>query len=202
VSQKTHEVLYCVREGYVKKDWEEQIDTSVGLAFSLRAFETYRTSGTFSAEVRAVPGIRGQCQAYLELIEGKIMSCYLIDRTGQRHNFAKESLIKLDEAKGPFSWTFRKTTPLTSTTPFPEQTGKLAVPQLPRFPVPIRLIHHLDLQLLQPWTPEQQRCLYMVFSMVNGRRGIDEIKERSSLPPEVVEQAIQVLVRLQAIAMH
>jgi hypothetical protein len=195
-------MLLSVGEGYVKKDSDEQFDASVGLAFSLRAFETYHTSGTFSAEVRGATGIRGHCQAYLELIEGKIVSCYLIDRTGQRHHFSKESLIKLDETKGPFSWTFRKTTPLTSTKPFPEQTGKLAVLQLPRFPVPIRLIHHLDLQHLQHWTLEQQRCLYLVFSMVNGRWGIDEIKERSSLPPTMVDQAIQVLLQLQAIAMQ
>jgi hypothetical protein len=186
----------------MKKEWDEQFDARVGLAFSLRAFETYRTSGTFSAEVRGIPGIRGYCEAYLELIEGKAVSCYLIDRTGQRYNFVKESLIKLDEAKGPFSWTFRKATPSTSTSALLAQTAKLSMPQSPRFPVPIRLVHHLDLQQLQQWTPEQQQCLRMIFSMINGQLGIDEIKERSPFPPAVVNQALQVLLQLQAIAIQ
>jgi hypothetical protein len=186
----------------MKKEWDEQFDARVGLAFSLKAFETYRTSGIFSAEVRGIRGIRGYCQAYLELIEGKIVSCYLVDRAGQRYNFVKDSLIKLDETKGPFSWTFRKTTPPTLTTPFPEQIAKPSVPQVPRSPVPIRLVHHLDSQYLQQWTPEQQRCLYMIFSMVNGQWGINEIKERSPFPPTIVDQAIQVLLRLQAIILQ
>jgi len=186
----------------MKKEWDEQFDARVGLAFSLRAFEIYRTSGTFSAEVRGIPGIRGHCEAYLELIEGKIVSCYLIDRAGQRYNFVKESLIKLDEAKGPFNWTFRKTTPSTLTMPVLEETAKLSEPQVPRFPVPIRLVYRLDLRQLQQWTPEEQQCLLMIFSMINGQWRIDEIKERSPYPPAVVDQAIQVLLRLQAIAIQ
>jgi hypothetical protein len=186
----------------MKKEWDEQFDARVGLAFSLRAFETYRISGTFSAEVRGIHGIRGHCQAHLELIEGKIVSCYLVDRAGQRYNFVKDSLIKLDDAKGPFSWTFRKAAPSTLTTPFPAQTEKLPAPQVPRSPVPIRLVHHLDPRQLQQWTPEQQQCLYMIFSMVNGQWGVNEIKGRSPFPPVIVDQALQALLRLQAIALH
>ena len=183
----------------MKKDLPEQFDASVGLAFSLKAFETYRISGMFSAEVRAVPGISGRCQAYLELIEGKVISCYLMDRIGERHHFMLESLIKLDEAKGPFSWTFRQTNASTMTTPAQERAS---VPRVPRSPIPIRLVHHLDSQQLQRWTPQQQRCLYMVFSLVNGRYTIDEIKEQIPLLPTVVDTILGILFQLQAIAIQ
>ena len=256
----------------MNKDWDEQFDASVGLDFGLRALEIYPTSGTLSAEVYAVPGIRGHCQAYLELIEGKIVSCYVIDRTGKRHPCMKDALIKLDDARGPFSWTFRKTSTSTSAAPlreraarppipqgpFPQQparrpntwlpfteqlaqpsvlqipfTDQLAqppipqvplsqqtvklpvsqvhssqppanppVPQVPRFPVLIRLVHNLDPRQLQQWTPDQRRCLYMVFSMINGRCGINEIKERLPLPPTVVDTVIRILLQLQTIAIQ
>lgn len=186
----------------VKKDWLEQFDASVGLAFSLRAFERYRTSGTFSAEVRAVPGISGRYQAYLELIEGKVVSCYVINRAGERHHLMLESLIKLDEVKGPFNWTFRTTSASTFTEPLPEQPARASAPQAPRSPIPIRLVHYLDSRQLQRWTPEQQQCLHMVFSLINGRYAIDEIKGLVPLPPNVVDIILGILFQLQAIAIQ
>jgi len=187
----------------VKKDWPEQFDASgVGLAFSLKAFELYRTSGTLSAEVRAVPGISGRCQAYLELIEGKVVSCYLINRIGTRQPFMLESLIMLDEAKGPFNWTFRQTNTSVATMPLYEQPAKASGPQVSRSPIPIRLVHHLDSQQLQRWTPEQQQCIYMVFSLVNGRYTIDEIKVQIPLLPTVVDTILGILFQLQAIAIQ
>jgi hypothetical protein len=194
--------LQRVREVYVKKDRDQEFDASVGLAFSLKAFETYQTSGTLSAEVRAIPGIRGQCLAYLELLEGKVVSCYLLDRAGDRHPFMKETLIKLDETKGPFTWTFREATTSIFTTPFLEQTEELSAPLVPSFPVPIRLIRHLDVRRLQQWTPEQRQWLLMVFSMVNGQSGIDDIKEHLPLHPHIVDEAIRILILLQVITMQ
>lgn len=186
----------------MKNDWAEQFDASVGLAFSLRAFERYRTSGILSAEIRAVPGIRGQCQAFLELIEGKVVSCYLTDRTGKRHLIMKDLLIKLEQAKGPFSWTFREAPRSILAKLSQEQAGTLSASQAPRFLVPVCLIDSLDERHLQQWTPEQQRYLYMVFSTINGRRGIDKIKEQISLPPAIVDEVIRILLLLGAITMQ
>lgn len=186
----------------MKKDWPEQFDASVGLAFSLRAFELYRTSGIFSAEVRAVPGISRRCQACLELIEGKVVSCYVISRTGARHHLMLESLIKLDEVKGPFNWTFRTGNASTITEPLPEQPARVSASQTPRSPIPIRLVRYLDSQQLQRWTPEQQQCLHMVFSLINGHYAIDEIKGLVPLPPNVVDIILGILFQLQAIAIQ
>ncbi len=186
----------------MKTDWGEQFDASVGLAFSLRAFEMYRTSGILSAEIRAVPGIRGQCQAFLELIEGKIVSCYLVDRTGKRYLDMKESLIKLDRMKGPFNWTFCEAPASTLATLFREQAGPPSASQAPQFPVPARLVDNLNEHYLQRWTPEQQRCLYLVFSLINGRRGINEIKEQVLLSPVVVDEVIRILLGLHVIVIQ
>lgn len=92
----------------MKNDWEEQFDASVGLVFSLKAFERYRSNGALSAEVRAIPGVRGRCQAFLEIIEGKVVSCYFIDRTGTRYPASKEFFINLEYTKGAISWTFHE----------------------------------------------------------------------------------------------
>jgi hypothetical protein len=182
--------IVFLRGGNVKNDRGEQFDASVGLAFSLRALERYRTSGMLSAGVRAVPGIRGQCQAFLELIEGKVVACYFADHTGKRYPAAKESLLQLEQTKGPLGWIFR------------EQAGTPSVAQAPQFPIPTRLVDNLDGRYLQRWTPEQQRCLSLVFSMIDGRRGMDEIKEQVLLPPTVVDEVIRILLLLQAIAMQ
>ena len=186
----------------MKKDWLEEFDASVGLDFSLRAFEIYRTSGTFSAEVRAIPGMSGRYQAHLELIEGKVVACYLAGRAGERHPFMLESLIKLDETKGPFNWTFRQTVPSASTTPHSTQPTKAAMSQVPRQPVPARLEYFLDPLQLQQWTPEQQQCLQMVFALINGIHTIDEIKQKVPLPPNIVDTVLGILFQLQAITIQ
>lgn len=182
----------------MKNDWTEQFDASVGLTFSLRAFERYRTNGILMAEIRAVPGIRGSCQAFLELTEGKVVACYLIDSTGKRHPIMKDLLIKLEQAKGSFSWTFYEVPAAL----FQEQAGTPSVSQVPRFPVPVCLKDRLDARHIRQWTPEQQRYLHMVFSAINGKRGINEIKEQLSLPSTLVDEAIRILLSLEAIAMQ
>jgi hypothetical protein len=193
------EKLFYTGEGDVSKDWGEQFDASIGLSVSLRAFEIYRKRGTLSAEIRSVPGIRGRCQAYLELTQGKVVSCYLMDRIGDRHRVTKEWLVQLDEEKGPFGWVFHASADATFAMPSQEKIPKQS---LPSFPVPMCLVPQLDVRQLQRWTPQQQRCLYMVFSMVDGQRSIDEIKARVSLPTTIVDEVIHILLLLGAIAMQ
>lgn len=183
----------------MSKDWDKQFDASVGLAFSLKAFEMYRKSGTLSAEIRSVPGIRGQCQAYLELIQGKVVSCYLIDRKGERHHATKEALTQLDEGKGPFNWIFRTSNESAIAKPAFEQIFHQPAPQSP---IPRPLVSYLNLTQLQQWTPQQQQCLLLIFSMVNGQRSIDEIKAQVSLPPTIVDEGVRILLQLRVIGIQ
>lgn len=184
------------------KDRDSQFDVSAGLAFGLKAFEMYRKSGILTAEIRSVPFVRGRCQAYLEIAQGKVVTCYLIDREGERHSVARETLVQLDEAKGPFGWVFHASADPALTASPPEQVVQAAASLSPPSPIPRRLVYTLDLrQFQQWWTPRQQQCLHMIFSLVDGRRSIDEIKEQVSLSPLVVDEGIRILLQLQAITM-
>lgn len=185
----------------MSKDQGEQFDASVELAFSLRAFELYRKSGTLSAEVRSIPGIRGQGQAYIEFVQGKVVACYVLDRKGERHQVLKDLLIQLDSEKGPFNWVFRENTDhMPSPSPAAES---FAQPQpISRSPIPQPLIYTLDPKQLQQWTPQQQHYLHQVFSLIDGQRSIDEIKYVILLPPTIVDEAIRVLIALKAIAIY
>lgn len=183
----------------MNKDWEEQFDASIGLTFSLKAFEAYRKSGTLSAEIRSIPGVRGRCQAYLELTLGKVISCQLVDQRGKHHQISKELLMQLDDERGPYGWVFHPAEDATSTTPMPAQPSEPVVRIIPRLPVPARLVQQLDSGLMQQWTPQQQRYLRIIFSLVNGQRSVDEIKTLVVFPAVVVDEGIYTLILLKAI---
>jgi hypothetical protein len=183
------------------KDRDSQFDVSAGLAFGLKAFEMYRKSGILTAEVRSVPFIRGRCQAYLEIAQGKVVSCYLIDRQGERHSITRETLVQLDEAKGPFSWVFHANTEPDLTAFSPEQVVHTRPSSSSPSPIPRPLVYTLDLRPFQQWwTPRQLQYLHMIFSLIDGKRSIDEIKAQVALSPLVVDEGIRILLQLQAIA--
>lgn len=188
-------------EAEMSKNSDQEFDASIGLAFSLKAFELYRKSGTFSAEVRSVPGIRGHCQAYLELVQGKVIACYFVDRKGERHSSRTEVLLRLDEERGPFNWSFRANTEQMSPALSPE--AELHTSPRPALPSPVfrPLVPYLDGQQLQWWTPQQQQYLSTIFSMIDGQRTLDAIKARIMLPPNIVDEGIQVLLQLKVIAL-
>lgn len=184
-------------------DSGELFDASVGLAFSLKVFETYRKSGMLSAEIRSLPGIRGKCIASLELIQGKVVSCYLIDKAGERHPGDLQLLVQLDAEKGPFGWAFRSSPEPPSNPPISSMSAHQAPAQTKaQSPVPKPVTRYLDPKQLQQWTPQQQMCIYTVFSLVNGQNSIDEIKKRTSLPPTVVDETIRILLFLRAIVLQ
>ena len=180
----------------------EAFDASVGLAFSLKAFETYYKSGTLSAEIRSIPGIRGKCKAYLELSQGKIAACYLIDRQGQRHPASPQILIQLDAEKGPFGWIFQASSAQLSPASASEQVYQVPTPTKSLSLIPQPLVRYLDSGLLQQWTPQQQRYIYMIFSMVNGQSSIDEIRRQTSLSPNIVDEVIRILLFLRIIVLR
>lgn len=190
-------------EGDVSKGGNNQFDVSAGLAFGLKAFEMYRKSGVLTAEVRSVPAVRGTCQAYLELVQGKVVSCYLLDRKGERHHVTQELLVQLDEAKGPFGWTFRASADPVFAASSPEQAFQAPAQPAARPPIPRPLVRSLDFRQFQHWwTPQQQRCLQMIFALVDGQRSVDELKSQILLPPLVVDEGIRILLELRAIAMQ
>jgi hypothetical protein len=175
------------------------IDASVGLTFSLRLFATYQQSGLLYGLVRNVPGIRGQCKAYIELDKGQVVSCYLEDGKGHHYTSTKADLCRLDEEKGPFEWSLQPRTiaslnaaPSLPQTPRPEQ----------KVPVPHRLVYQLDASQLQMYTSWQRTLLLRVFSLIDGKHTLEEISFRAQVPPAKVEEALHVLVLLKLISVY
>jgi hypothetical protein len=191
-----------VREEKVTTGPRESFDASVGLAFSLKAFETYRKSGTLFAEIRSLPGIRGKCKAYLELSQGKVTDCYLVDQKGQRHPASSQLLVQLDAEKGPFGWIFQVSTALPSSTSPSEQVYRTSTQTKPLSSIAQPLVRYLNPEHLQQWTPPQQRYIYMIFSMIDGQSSIDEIRKQTLLPPAIVDEVIRILLFLRAIALQ
>lgn len=167
---------------------EQHIDASVGLAVSLRLFERYRQSGLLQAPIRRVPGFRGACIAYLKLIEGKVVSCDIQDSEGQQHPVPIDFLARLDQEKGPFEWTLITTPNSTASSPPAERRAYVPRPIAP-----------LSLDQLSSWEPKYRMAIHMVYSWIDGRRSIDEIKSTISLPPHAVDEICQILVFLKVI---
>jgi hypothetical protein len=183
-----------LKGGIVGNDW---IDASLGLAFSLPLFERYRKNGLLQAELHHVPGVRGRCKGYLHLVEGKITSCYLEDRQGQRHQVNVAMLIQIDNERGPFEWVLTSApaplAPSSRDHTLPDSTGGAQSSPVPR------KISSLDLERLEGWTNRQKMMLSIVFDVIDEQRTIEDIKNDVPLPPNVVEEALRVLIALKTI---
>lgn len=163
-------------------------DASIGLAFSLSAFEMYRKNGLLQAELHHVPGIRGRCTGYLQLIEGKVVSCYIEDKDGHKHLTQLNRLIQLDNERGPFDW-------MLTLPPSPAATPRLE----PSAPVP-RIIALLEMEQLQGWPSTHKQILLQVYQSIDGQKSIEDIKQIIAISPYVVEEALHVLLMLKVVA--
>lgn len=173
---------------------QDHFDASVGLAFSLAAFEKYRKNGLLQSELHNVPGIRGRCKGYLQLAEGKVVSCYIEDKSGQRHAMPTSVLIQLDNERGPFDWTL--TAP-----PLPTPPKAQSPRHEPHAPA-LRITALLDLDKLHGWSPTHKQILFQVYQMIDGQRSIEDIKHMLPFPPYVVEEALHILLTQNVIALH
>ncbi|HEX4206535.1 MAG TPA: hypothetical protein VHZ51_20520 [Ktedonobacteraceae bacterium] len=175
---------------------KDYFDASLGLAFSLKAFERYRKSGLLQAELHHVPGIRGQCTGYLQLIEGKITSCYVEDKNGQRYPLGIDILVRVDAERGPFEWKLTtQPAPPSSTPPTnqPYQKGQLS--SVPRIIAPLEP----EMGRLTGWTAKQKYMLAMVYEAVDGRKTIEDIQREVPLSPNNTEEALRILVALKVL---
>jgi hypothetical protein len=181
----------------VRKDG---IDASLGLAFSLELFKRYRQSGLLQAEIPRVPGIGGRCHAFLHLAHGEVVAVYLEDRQKHRYSSDKEFLCRLDKEKGPFEWTL---TPQSANSEQPPPAGQFqpppSAPPTSRSPVP-RVITALREEWLSNWTLQQKEPLYIVLSLINGERTVEDIKAATRFPPNLVDELLRILLRLNVIA--
>ena len=173
---------------------KDNIDASLGLAFSLALFEQYRKNGLLQAEVHHVPGYRGRCKGFLHLVEGKVATCFIEDKHGQRHQISKDTLIRTDNDRGPFEWVLTPYPAPLSTYP---RAGMLSHSDQSS-PIP-RRIAVPDLNRLEGWTSRQKMMLSIVYELVDGLLNVDTIKAQSPLMPETTEEALRILLSMKAI---
>jgi hypothetical protein len=171
----------------------DKIDASLGLAFSLALFGQYRRNGLLQAELHHVPGVRGRCRGYLHLVDGKVVSCYIDDRLGQRHTVSQDMLSRLDSTRGPFEWALM---PLAASSSSSSRREGLSHPG--NSPIPTRIaslnLGELDGRIYFPKT-----MLSIVFNAIDGQQTIEDIKATIPLPPSMVEEALRVLLALEVI---
>jgi hypothetical protein len=172
---------------------KEPLDASVGLAFSLSLFERYRKSGRLQAELHHVPGIRGTCTAYLELVEGKLTTCIVKDSNGQSRPIEKAVLIRVDNERGPFEWKLQP--PQGQPPSSPSKQGVSQVDLL----IP-RAIAPLNLEMMKGWTPHHKLILSTVYNAINGQRTIGEIKQKIPVQANDIEEALRLLHTMHVIA--
>ena len=172
---------------------KDLFDASIGLAFSLAAFEKYQKSGLLQADLHHVPGMRGRCKGCLEIVRGKAAFCYIEDGGGQHHPMQVSKLIQLDNERGPFAWTL--TDDPSPTTRIGASLHHTLHPPTPR------IVALLDLDELQGWTPTHKRILLQVYQTINGRRNLEDIKQALPLPSHMTEEALHVLSTLHVITL-
>lgn len=178
---------------------KDGIDASLGLAFSLELFKRYRQSGLLQAEIPRVPGISGRCRAFLHLVNGEVVSAYVEDRQKHRYSSDKEFLCRLDKEKGPFEWTLTPQAASSEQSPAGGQfQSPSPTPSTPRTPVP-RVIAALREEWLSNWTPQQKEPLYAVLGLINGERTVEDIKTATRFPPNLVDELLRILLRLNVI---
>ncbi len=175
---------------------KELFDASIGLAFSLTAFERYRKSGVLRADLHHVPGMYGRCQGCLQITQGKVVSCYIEDQSGQQHSMPVNMLIQLDNERGPFGWTLTPPPPL----PPPETPTGIPTRHAPNASTP-KIVALLDLDKLYGWTLAHKRVLFQVYQTIDGHKNTEGIKQALPLPPHVTEEALHVLSTLNVITL-
>jgi hypothetical protein len=175
---------------------DSRFDASTGLAFSLVLFEKYRKNGLLHAELHHVPHIPGYCRGYLQLVEGKVTSCYVEEENGQRHLVSKQTLIDVDEKRGPFDWSLQPLPAPPSPTLFTSILSGKTEEKQPPTPQRIAL---LELDQLTGWSNTQRRLLATVYAAIDGRRTLEEIKQIVPLPPHITDEVMRTLLALSVI---
>ena len=172
----------------------DPLDVGVGLAFSLSILERFQRNGLLQAELNHVPGIKGRCMGYLQLSQGKVVSCS-IEKNGQHQLIGKDVLVRIDNERGPFEW---KLTPLPEP-PSPTQHIEQPIQEM-HSPIPRKTaLLERELERLTGWTSTQKYMLSAVYDAIDGRRSIDEIKREVPLTSGSTDEALRILLALRVI---
>lgn len=117
------------------------IDASlIGLRPTLQLLQQYYQSGVLQADVRSAFRMHDLYIAYIEILEGNIISCSLQDKTRQYEPVEIETLLRLDASEGPFAWRFyphepERASPASTQEPVYPQEPEQVLPESTQEPV-------------------------------------------------------------------
>ena len=149
-----------------------------------------------------VGGLPGPCRGFVWVQDGKIMTCSVegsnsvrvhgerawehlrsleawsvtLERQDQEHSLGQRPLSNAFSPPPPVAW------------------------QAPsQHDVVFRQQGHLDMTRLRQLPGRERMVIHMVFTLINGKRRLDDIKKQVALSPETVEKAVAELQRLHVI---
>jgi hypothetical protein len=139
-----------------------------------------RTGRLYAETPSGVAGLRGSCHIEIEVLQGKIISCTVINRSGQQVTGARAAaaLSRL----GRLRWTF---------TPEAEVAGPPVPPTLP--PGKISFYPQRTMQVKQEQMYTWSRMHKGIFALADGTKSVAKIAEILSIPPHQVERALHDL---------
>lgn len=157
--------------------------------------QEHQKTGFLHADVPAgMAGLSEPCRIEVRLQAGKVISCYIVGKSGQR--LAERESVKRVERMGRLKWTFtlqeERTTGILEALPpsFPPFIPE----EIPVFP---RRVVYLEQWQMQSW-PRLHR---MIFALSDGTRSTTKIAEVLSAAPEQVEAALRDLQSINVITM-
>jgi hypothetical protein len=184
---------------------------TIDLATLLRLLQEFQRSGILTAELPSgVPGTKEPCHAWVELAEGKMVSCHIKNRVG-RNLLTGSKALSILKSLGTLDWSLEvvpritqklpsvRVPPITQTLPamrVPSISQPLPAVQVPPItvspPVP-RRIAQIEQKELNLWPRTHRR----VFALIDGNRNVNEIATMLSLS-RGVEGVMTVLRDLKA----
>lgn len=200
---------------------------TIDLATLLQLLSEFQRSGTLQAEVPAgLPGLKQPCVVVVELLAGKMISCYVKDDKG-RSLLVDQGASQIIFAAGKLNWVFRagsnldtldreqfpnsslprsvrtsplNTGPLGNSGPLISSGGpNTEVP--PYFsrssPIP-KHVFRLSTAQINAW-PRRYRQIYV---LIDGTRNVERIAAILSQSPQAVEEALLAMQSTGAIRLE
>ena len=144
-----------------------------------------------------LPGFAGACRGWVQVQKGTIASCMLEGVNGERMEgeHALSRLRSVKEWQVTLEMDAQHSSFPSSGTPT-EQT----LPVTPRFHlVPRRRVAAVSPALLASLPRKERMLLSMVFTMVNGQRGTEQIKAQLHVSAERIDAALRTLWNMHVI---
>lgn len=186
------------------------IDASLGLALAIDLLTQNQNTGELRASISITTFLRTKhydCRIQIE--KGRVVSCSLFDNQGVMRPTGSRFLINLDEKSGPFEWKFFSAVDTSQSTAsslpaIQTQTSiQIDTSLVIDDAIPIRLVSELHISWLTSWHENDKNFVQQIFSLVNGKRTVREMKRLMiRAPATFIEKGLVFLIAMKQIEMR